>query len=209
MYLRPGVYHQVITLTPNWAEASNFGDSEWQVMSGKEAQCGCGKMDVVSILPNPNACVRLSSTPVRKHWCVDCGFRSNTKKELIRHAKDVLKKNIEEPRLRTPAYCPDCKIFVVRLSNHRSQSASHKANVAARLAQNVVAVPDPIPVLVCRVCNIICSDEKALESMKQPAMVNCLDPRLTGPRHPWSEDRGACNWRNRQKYRNKKVWRIR
>ncbi|KAJ8679215.1 hypothetical protein QAD02_015002 [Eretmocerus hayati] len=49
VYLRPGVYHQVIQLSPNCLEASNFGDAEWQLITGQESVCGRDDQKVVSI----------------------------------------------------------------------------------------------------------------------------------------------------------------
>ncbi|KAJ8687652.1 hypothetical protein QAD02_023446 [Eretmocerus hayati] len=119
VYLRPGVYHQVIQLSPNCLEASNFGDAEWQLITGQESVCGCDDQKVASIPKNSNVRVRLIQTPIHKYFCEDCDFGASTKLAFNRHQKEV--HGIISKRIRPPKKCPICGTIVARLSMHLSK----------------------------------------------------------------------------------------
>ncbi|KAJ8674815.1 hypothetical protein QAD02_010601 [Eretmocerus hayati] len=127
VYVRPGVHHEVIQLTPNCLEAQNFGDAEWQIVTGHESLCGCDEQDVIAIPKNPLNNVRLVQTPNRNHLCEECGFESTNKSDHLRHLQEIHNKKIVRVQIRTPKKCPICGILVKRLDTHLSRpSKKHK-----------------------------------------------------------------------------------
>ncbi|KAJ8664707.1 hypothetical protein QAD02_006369 [Eretmocerus hayati] len=127
VYVRPGVHHEVIQLTPNCLEAQNFGDAEWQVVTGHESLCGCDQQDVIAIPKNPLNNVRLVQTPERNHLCEECGFESANKPDHHRHLQEVHKRKVVRVQIRAPKKCPICGVLVKRLGTHLSKpSRKHK-----------------------------------------------------------------------------------
>ncbi|KAJ8673686.1 hypothetical protein QAD02_004948 [Eretmocerus hayati] len=159
VYLLPGVYHQVIQMSPNCLEASNFGDAEWQVITGQESVCGCPDQKVVSIPKNPNVRVRLIQVPVDKHLCEDCGFGASTMLALCQHKKEVHQKATK--RVRLPKECAICGDSVTRMSAHLSRpSKKHLAAEAKLRSLGIDPTRAPLPILTCTCCGSQFSDEE-------------------------------------------------
>ncbi|KAJ8667887.1 hypothetical protein QAD02_009550 [Eretmocerus hayati] len=163
VYVRPGVHHEVIQLTPNCLEAQNFGDAEWQVVTGHESLCGCDQQDVIAIPINPLNSVRLVQTPNRNHLCEECGFESANKPDHHRHLQKVHKKKVVRVQIRAPKKCLICGVLVKRLGTHLSKpSRKHKDAEAKLKADGIDLDRAPVPVLVCQYCDAIFTDKQGL-----------------------------------------------
>ncbi|KAJ8666800.1 hypothetical protein QAD02_008462 [Eretmocerus hayati] len=141
VYSRPGVYHQVIQLSPNCLEASNFGDAEWQLITGQESVCGCDDQKVTSIEKNSNVRVRLVQASVHKYLCDDCDFGSSTRSAFHQHQKEV--HHILPKRIRPPKVCPVCGTTVARLSTHLSKPTKKHLGIPIRISLSHYNRPIP------------------------------------------------------------------
>ncbi|KAJ8672303.1 hypothetical protein QAD02_003562 [Eretmocerus hayati] len=178
VYVRPGVHHEVIQLTPNCLEAQNYGDAEWQIVTGHESLCGCDQQDVIAIPRNPLVNVRLLQVPNRNHLCEECGLESANKSDHHRHLREVHKKKIVRVQIRMPKKCPTCGILVKRLSDHLSRPSKKHTDAEARLkAEGVDLNRAPVPVLVCQYCDAIFIDNQGLNGHE----IVCAASRDSGP----------------------------
>ncbi|KAJ8686234.1 hypothetical protein QAD02_022028 [Eretmocerus hayati] len=118
VYVFPGVFHQVINLTPNVAEAKNYGCGFWNKLVRHLTTCGC-PLDQYSLLPaNPDLDVNISSRLLKAYICEtpECDFVSWNKKLYDDHLKN------DHP---TPA--PETKRYIVFYAKNLSLSPTSRS----------------------------------------------------------------------------------
>lgn len=91
IYLKCGLLHQVVNLNPNLAEAVNFGDAEWNIITATSTFCGCKKRAITSLRQNPNAAMCVKQRKIVTYSCsVDkCCYRDSNVKIVLQHEQIV------------------------------------------------------------------------------------------------------------------------
>lgn len=123
VYVKPAVFHQVINIEANFAEAINFGSDDWNSGSEMSSTFKCALSRVQPIQRNRQFVNVTESIVVRMHDCPDYLFQTTRKNALGEH----MKKKHNNP---TPFVCNHCKkaySYSCGLTNHNC-SATEKSN---------------------------------------------------------------------------------
>lgn len=90
VYVRPGVFHQVLNVNPNLAEAINFVSAEWNLANCANARgCQCELGKISAIPSNRKVIISTVTKHVKVHDCPfeGCTFDTTVKSHLVTHIK--------------------------------------------------------------------------------------------------------------------------
>ncbi|KAJ8672141.1 hypothetical protein QAD02_003400 [Eretmocerus hayati] len=131
IYIRDGVYHQVVNAGPCIAEAVNMGGALWSGGAHKFKSCGCnssGKAEFVS--GNPDVAFNVKTVPLKRHVCDSpgCDAYYFDLRELAAHKR---------AHTRTVHTCTICRRSFVRPSELRRHSKVHLPSEETRVQCSV------------------------------------------------------------------------
>ncbi|KAJ8669416.1 hypothetical protein QAD02_000675 [Eretmocerus hayati] len=91
VFIQYRVFHQVINLSPNLAEAINFADGLWNYLIPHVFSCTCENIPFVLISPNPDADVTYVTRQLDYYPCSSarCEFFSRSPSSLLQHSRAV------------------------------------------------------------------------------------------------------------------------
>lgn len=98
IYLKPGVFHQVININTNFAEAINFGSLEWNCGNCMSSTCKCtGLSQLQHIHPNSQMVHKVVARHVKMYACIvdGCAFDTPRQNDWGKHLQN--EHNIERP----------------------------------------------------------------------------------------------------------------
>ncbi|KAJ8677938.1 hypothetical protein QAD02_013725 [Eretmocerus hayati] len=89
VFVRIGAFHQVINVSPNLAEAINFGSDIWNLVAPHLSSCRCEGVPYSLISPNPDLDVVLTSSQLPAYPCQEpnCDFTSRTYSRFLEHIR--------------------------------------------------------------------------------------------------------------------------
>ncbi|KAJ8665578.1 hypothetical protein QAD02_007240 [Eretmocerus hayati] len=89
VFVQIGVFHQVINVSPNPAEAINFGSDIWNLVAPHLSSCRCEGVPYSLISPNPDLDVVLTSSQLPAYPCQEpnCDFTSRTYSRFLEHIR--------------------------------------------------------------------------------------------------------------------------
>ncbi|KAJ8674138.1 hypothetical protein QAD02_005400 [Eretmocerus hayati] len=138
VYIKPGVFHQVINLSPNFAEAINFGDAEWCKMNELSETCVCKENRFIVLKPPEGIKLRIKIKGLKRlHRCEEknCEFSTPLKKRMDLHKRDAHGRPLPKQE-RRKIVCALCGSSFTRLSAHKKTlkhlAAVTKAVVSSR-----------------------------------------------------------------------------
>ncbi|KAJ8678319.1 hypothetical protein QAD02_014106 [Eretmocerus hayati] len=107
VYVAPGVFHQVINLTPNAAEAINYAPAFWNFLVEHLSTCICDENRFAILPANPDVLIETSIQQFKAYLCTapECNFVSWDKPSYKQH---VLQSH-PGPSTAGPIYCFACK----------------------------------------------------------------------------------------------------
>ncbi|KAJ8685432.1 hypothetical protein QAD02_021226 [Eretmocerus hayati] len=87
VYVRPGVFHSVINITPNLAEAINYGDARWNEFADLLITCGCADNHYATFSSNPDCDNIITSRQPPAYPCQErnCEFFSRDYPSYLTH----------------------------------------------------------------------------------------------------------------------------
>lgn len=132
-----GVFHQVINVHANFAEAINFGTAKLNLSNPLASVCHCRGMSQIKIIRHNRAVVHVvKSRSVRIHDCpFDCDFQTSRKDELGKHMKIVHK-------ILKPFSCDHCKMSYSHyntLNNHNCSKQPSKSRPFCKICGKQVS----------------------------------------------------------------------
>ncbi|KAJ8687941.1 hypothetical protein QAD02_023736 [Eretmocerus hayati] len=131
VYVRYGVFHQVINISGNLAEAKNFADAIWNLIIPHLTSCHCENLPYVLISPNPDADITYSSRQLPAYSCQErnCEFFSRDQTAYLEHTR--LEHGVSHPIVAAnERFCLACwrKFRVSNAADHISRPI-HKKKV--------------------------------------------------------------------------------
>lgn len=124
VYLKPGVFHQVINLTANCAEAINFASNQWNHGNNMSSVCKCPDCSqLVHIRPNQAIVHVVKSRVIKVYECpiLDCPAKFARKDSWGEHLK-------EKHGIKRPHKCGKCGKDYLSYQNLSNHSCSHNGN---------------------------------------------------------------------------------
>ncbi|KAJ8670922.1 hypothetical protein QAD02_002181 [Eretmocerus hayati] len=125
VYIKRGVFHQVVNLTPNFAEAIDYADALWLEITKHLVYCNCFENATSYIKTNDSITVQARYRSEKLHHCSEssCKWSTKAKSRLIVHMK-------EAHSIRTPLPEWHCGICNKTVKSHKAsihrRSASHR-----------------------------------------------------------------------------------
>ncbi|KAJ8675075.1 hypothetical protein QAD02_010861 [Eretmocerus hayati] len=136
VYLLPGTYHSVINLTPDLAEAINYGDARWNNFAHLLTKCSCPDINYTVLAPNPDIHNTLITRRLPVYpWQIDgCEFASRDIPSFASH----MNTSHDQPLPNVPEgykYCFVCdKAFNASNMARHVSSGPHRKKKAALLS---------------------------------------------------------------------------
>lgn len=139
VYVKPGVFHQVLNLNANFAEAINFGSDLWNVMAKNIVSCGCKYDKLTNVQYNIARIHSVKSRSFKVHDCPfeNCDFYTVNLNNLTNHYKEnhenitnkqILAMKGRKLRNKSEKFCRFCRINVSNYYSH-VKSRKHKEKI--------------------------------------------------------------------------------
>lgn len=154
IYVERGVFHEVINVNTNFAEAINYASSKWNCGNNMSSTCKCDGMSAIQhIRPNIQILHKIKTRKILLHVCTveECGFNTPRWSEWGSHLQKV--HNIAKPFIckkcdkkysssnhlaahnctengqTRKVFCQFCKVKVAKLPRH-NLTEIHRKNIA-------------------------------------------------------------------------------
>lgn len=118
VYVGSGIFHQVINLGVNLAEAVNVGSSQWQAGADRFVPCGCKSNAVVAVPSNPSVDSVVRDRPSESIVCPTegCPYSTTWKTHMLAHLQHEA--DPSAPRKFACHLCPRLYIHSQHLDRH-------------------------------------------------------------------------------------------